>query len=123
MILSLKAGMSSGLRLVVSPLSTTTSSSTQLAPAVRKSVFRLRQLHLLHAVGGEEGDGLAVELAHGRFLSRISQVVGTGATRPVNTAASEAAPGRVRARTRRSVAVDVGGLLDDLEPAPEARGV
>lgn len=37
-ILELKAGMSSGLRLVTSPLSTTTSSSTQLPPAFFTSV-------------------------------------------------------------------------------------
>src|SRR5438477_1252961 len=38
-IFLLKAGMSSGLRLVTSPLSTTTSSSTHLAPAFFISVL------------------------------------------------------------------------------------
>src|SRR5205823_14727138 len=38
-IFLLNAGMSSGLRLVTSPLSTTTSSSTQLAPAFVRSVL------------------------------------------------------------------------------------
>src|SRR5205823_2325858 len=37
-IFLLNAGMSSGLRLVTSPASTTTSSSTQFAPALRRSV-------------------------------------------------------------------------------------
>jgi hypothetical protein len=36
---ALKAGRSSGLRLVTSPLSTTTCSSIQLPPALRMSVF------------------------------------------------------------------------------------
>src|SRR5690625_5051445 len=39
-ILRLKAGRSRGLRLVTSPRSVTTSSSTQLAPALRMSVRR-----------------------------------------------------------------------------------
>src|SRR2546423_1415238 len=107
MILSLKAGMSSGLRLVVNTLSTTTSSSTPLP----------------HAVGAEDGKGLAWGLARALSLPGSCEVGGRGSTGPVNPAASEAPPGRVRARTRRSVAVDVGGLLDDLQPAPEARGV
>src|SRR5207249_4078213 len=37
-IFRLNAGMSSGLRLVTSPLSATTSWSTQFAPALRRSV-------------------------------------------------------------------------------------
>src|SRR5262245_54866789 len=43
MILRLKAGRSSGLRLVTRPLSTTTSSSTQRPPALRTSVLMAGQ--------------------------------------------------------------------------------
>ncbi|SDS78519.1 hypothetical protein SAMN04515669_1918 [Jiangella sp. DSM 45060] len=42
-IFAQNAGRSSGLRLVTRPLSVTTSSSTQVAPALRRSVRRLGQ--------------------------------------------------------------------------------
>src|SRR5271170_2303831 len=55
----LKAGMSSGLQLVTTPRSTTTSSSTQSAPAFSRSFSRV----------GHDGCGSGVEVGLQGFVS------------------------------------------------------
>src|SRR3954453_20966134 len=86
-ILALKAGRSSGLRLLTTAWSTTTSSSTQLPPALRMSVCRLG-----HEVSVRPSTTSASTSVHGAW-----QIAATGlfcsAESPANSPPFSAGPG------------------------------